>query len=115
MKTVNLNILRHGALALALLAGAALMPQAASAGSLQDRGDFGGTWIPIAPSDHYHWRYAGRYHDYGAPIYVAPDYAYGPSIYDADFFGPPISDGGPDIALVPPEWALPSTSTSAAP
>jgi hypothetical protein len=103
MKTANLNTVRHGALALALLAGAALLPQAATAGSVHGRGDFGGNWIPIAPSDHYDWRYTGRYY-YSAPVYVAPNYVFGPSIYDPDFFGPPVyEDNGPGVALVAPD------------
>jgi hypothetical protein len=89
VQIANLDTLRQGALALALLAGAALMPQAASAGSLQDRGDFGGTWAPIAPSDNQHWRYAER-HYYRGPVYAAPHYAYGPSYYAPEFYGPPV-------------------------
>ena len=90
----------RGALALALLGGVALISAPAQAGSLQDEGDFGGTWTSIGPSDHYHHRYAGPvfgpgyygppayayygpgpYADYGAPVYGAPDeYDYGPGI-----------------------------------
>ena len=100
--------LRRGALALALLGGVALISAPAQAGSLQDEGDFGGTWTPIAPSDHYHQRYAGpvfgpfhygpapyNYYDpglyayYGRPVYGAPE------IYD---YGPPLI-GGPGIGL----------------
>ena len=43
--------LRNGALALALIGGAALLPQAASADSFQESGDFGGTWSRIGPGD----------------------------------------------------------------
>ncbi len=102
MQTVIFKSLRDGALALGLLAAAALLPQAADAGSLQDRGDFGGTWTPIAPSDHHHWRYAERYH-YSEPVFVAPDYAYGPGYYEPESDGPPLYYGdGPGIALVAP-------------
>jgi hypothetical protein len=102
MRTDAFKALRHGALALALIAGATVLPQAASAGSLHDEGDFGGTFVPIAPSDHYHWRYAGGQY-YGSPIYVAPDHVFGPSVYDPDFFGAPIYEEGPGIALIAPE------------
>jgi len=101
MKTAALHRICNYAIALALVAGGVLLPQAAAAGSIQEHGDFGGTWIEIAPSDHYHWRYAGRYY-YSAPIYAAPGYAFGPAVYDPDFFGPPIYDE-PDVALVPPD------------
>jgi len=102
MKSTILNTMRHGALALTLLVGGALISQAASAGSLHDRGDFGGTWIYIAPSDHDHWRYAERYH-YGEPVYVAPHYAYGPGYYEPEPYGPPVYYGdGPGIALMAP-------------
>ena len=91
----------RGALALALLGGAALISAPAQAGSLQDEGDFGGTWTPIAPSDHYHQRYADRY--YGAPLYVAPSYAYGPDYYEPDHYGPPAYyDPSPGFALIAP-------------
>ena len=42
-----------GALALALLGGAALLPAPASANSIHDNGDFGGTWSRIGPSETY--------------------------------------------------------------
>jgi hypothetical protein len=92
--------LRNCVLVLALLGGTALLPQIASAGSVQGRGDFGGSWTRIGPSDHERW----RYHYYGAPVYVAPSYAYGPSYYN--YYGPTYYDygpgafGGPGIAVV---------------
>jgi hypothetical protein len=99
---IPLKTLRNGVFGATLLTGAALLPQAAIAGSLHDEADFGGTWEPIIPSDHYHWRYAGPVYD-GAPIYVAPGYAFGPAIDDPDFFGPPLPDDGPGVALaIPP-------------
>jgi hypothetical protein len=94
--------LRNGVFSLALLAGVALLPQAALAGSLHDEADFGGTWEPIAPSDHYHGRYAGPFY-YAAPVYLTPGYAFGPVINDPDFFGPPLPDDGPGVALVAPD------------
>ena len=93
--------LRRGALALALLGGVALISAPAQAGSLQDEGDFGGSWARIGPSGHYHHRFAEHY--YGAPIDVAPSYAYGPDYYEPDYYGPPASyDSGPGIALIAP-------------
>jgi hypothetical protein len=96
--------LRNGALALALIGGAALLPQPASADSFQEGGDFGGTWTRIGPSDQAGWRHERHY---GAPIYVAPAYAYEldyaepgnygpPGYYD---YGPGIAIGGPDIGF----------------
>jgi hypothetical protein len=93
--------LRRGALAFALLGGVALISAPAQAGSLQDEGDFGGSWARIGPSVHYHHRYPDRY--YGSPIYVAPSYAYGPDYYEPDYYGPPAYyDYGPGIALIAP-------------
>jgi hypothetical protein len=98
------SLLRNGAFALALVAGAALLPQAASAGSVERRGDFGGTWTHIGPSSQDRY-YAGRYYDYSGPIYVAPSYAYGPDYYEPEFYGPPVDDG-PGLALVGPGVGL---------
>jgi hypothetical protein len=98
------SLLRNGALALALMAGAALLSQAASAGSVQRHGDFGGTWTHIGPSNHDRY-YAGRYYDYGGGVYVAPSYAYGPDYYEPEFYGPPVYDG-PGLALVGPGVGL---------
>jgi hypothetical protein len=98
----------RGALALALLGGVALISAPAQAGSLQDEGDFGGTWTSIAPSDHYHQRYAGPVF---GPFYYGPaPYAYyDPGLYA--YYGPPVSEasdaydygplliGGPGIGL----------------
>lgn len=106
MKTVPFKGLRNSALGLALLAGAIVLPQNGFAGSIQDKGDFGGTWVPIAPSDHYDWRYADRL-DFGEPAYVAPDYVYVPPVQDPDFFGPPVyEDYGPGVALAAPDAAV---------
>jgi hypothetical protein len=102
MRTASL--LRNSALALALIAGAALLPQAAPAGSVQRHGDFGGTWTHIGPSNQHRY-YSGRYYDYSGPIFVAPSYAYGPDYYEPEFFGPPVYDG-PGIALVGPGVGL---------
>ena len=91
--------LRNCALVLALLGGTALMPQIASAGSIQGRGDFGGSWTRIGPSDHERWRH---HYYYSAPIYVAPSYAYGPTYYGPDYYGPTYYDYGPGIAFGAP-------------
>jgi hypothetical protein len=83
-------------------ARAALVPQAASAGSLHD-GDFGGTWVYIAPSDHYHWRYAEP--AYERPLLVAPSYAYVPD-YDPELVAPLPYEDGPGIAVAGPDVAV---------
>ena len=88
---------------LALVGGTTLMSQIASADSVQGRGDFGGTWTRIEPSDDERW-----HHHYGdAPVYVAPSYAYGPSYYEPNYYGPTYYDygagvviGGPGIGVV---------------
>jgi hypothetical protein len=98
------SLLLNGAFALALMAGAALLPHAASAGSVQRHGDFGGTWTHLGPSNQHRY-YAGRYYDYSGPIYVAPSYAYGPDTYEPEFYGPPAYDG-PGFALVGPGVGL---------
>lgn len=105
MKTLRFNGWRKGAIALALVACATVLPQTASAGSIQEDGDFGGTWVPIAPSDHYDWRYADRL-AFGEPVYATPD-VLGPRVNDPDFFGPPVYDDyGPGVALVAPDAGI---------
>ena len=95
--------LRGGAIALGLIGAAALLPQAASAGSIQSRGDFGGTWTRFGPSDH--WRHGRHY--YGAPVYVAPAYAYDLDYGEPDYYGPPAYyDYGPGIAIGGPGIGL---------
>lgn len=96
--------LRNSAIALGLLGGAALLPMPASAGSIHDNGDFGGTWNRIGPTDigyrrHYYRNYGYRsygYRDYG---YYTPRYRYyGPSYsyyapYRYGYYGPGVSFG----------------------
>ena len=80
MKTV----LRYGALALAVVAGAALIAPPAEAGSLQRDGYFGGSWRPIGPR---HNRYVERYNrrNYGPDVYA---YAGPGDYYGPDYYGP---------------------------
>ena len=85
--------LRNCVLMLALLGGTALMPQNACADSVQGRGDFGGTWTRIEPSDQERW--PNQY--YNGPIYAAPSYGYGPSYYEPDYYGPTYYDYGPGV------------------
>ena len=47
------KIIKQGALALSLLAGAALVSGPALANSIHDHGHFGGTWSRMGPSHHY--------------------------------------------------------------
>jgi len=90
------SLLLGGVTALALAGAVALLPQAASAGSIQHRGDFGGTWTRIGPSDNYR---AHRRH-YGAPVYAAPAYAYDLDYGDPYYYGPPAYyDYGPGVAI----------------
>ncbi len=106
--------LRKCAFALGLLAGGALLlPVAASAGSIHDNGDFGGSWNRIGPSDvgyrHRYYRNYG-YRDYGyrsygyyAPRYYAPRY-YSPGYsyyapYGYGYYGPGVSIGGPGFRI----------------
>ena len=97
-----LKSLRGGAIALALIAATAL-PQTTSAGSIQSRGDFGGTWTRIGPSDH--WRHERHY--YAAPVYMAPPYAYELDYGEPDDYGPPAYyDYGPGIAIGGPGIGL---------
>jgi hypothetical protein len=75
------NIMRNGALALSLIAGAALIaaPSVAEAKSIQREGYFGGTWGPIGPKNN---RYVKRHnrgyygHGYYGRGYYAPRYSY---------------------------------------
>ena len=73
--------LRNGALALALIGGAALVSAPASANSIHNEGKFGGTWSSIGPSDYLDRGYAGR---------VDPLYE-GPHVYTG---GPGYAGGG---------------------
>lgn len=82
------NIIRSGALTLALIAGVALVAAPpAEARSIQRDGYFGGTWSPIGPRhNHYVQRYYRRhgpnFYAYAGPGYgYEPDYYYGPGYY----------------------------------
>ena len=89
--------IKHGAVALSLLAGAALMTAPAFADSIHRHGHFGGTWNRIGPSHH---------HDYYARNYYAPRYAYrgyaynGPRYYSYD--EPYYYDYGPSVSFSVP-------------
>lgn len=73
------KIIKQGALAVALLAGAALVSGQALANSVHEHGHFGGTWNRIGPS-HHHGYYAFRgYRGYYGP---GPYAYYGPRYYD---------------------------------
>ena len=90
------KIIKQGALALSLLAGAALIAAPASANSIHDNGRFGGTWNRIGPS-HHHDRWAYRDYNRG---YVSRGYSrgyayrgyYGPGPYAS--YGPSYYDYG---------------------
>jgi len=108
------NRLRKCAIALSLLGGVALLPISASAGSIHDNGNFGGSWNRIGPSDvgyrrHYYRNYGYRnygYRDYGYRSYgyYAPRYRYAPAYsyyapYGYGYYGPGVSIGGPGFSI----------------
>jgi hypothetical protein len=72
------HTIRNRAFALSLLCGAALFALPAAANSIQEEGNFGGTWSRIGPNT-----YRDRY---DTPGYYAPEAApsYYPGAYDYD-------------------------------
>ena len=75
------NIIKQGALALSLFAGAALVSGPVFADSIHDHGHFGGTWSRgYAYRGYYGPRpyayYGPRYYDYG----YGPGYVGGPGV-----------------------------------
>jgi len=103
------KIIRQGAFALSLLAGAALVSAPAFANSIHDNGRFGGSWSRIGPS-HHHDRYARNfYRNYDRGYYrgyygSGPYASYGPSYYDYGYapsyygYGPGFI-GGPGVGF----------------
>jgi len=77
--------LRNGAFALALIGGAALVSAPASANSIHNEGNFGGTWSSIGPGDYSERGFAGR----ADPLYE----------------GPHVHVGGPGYAEGPPAYS----------
>ena len=76
------HILRNGAVALGLIAGAALLAvPTSSANAIQQDGYFGGTWAPIGPRDNRHVRRYQRQHGYYPDRYVYGPRYYGPGYY----------------------------------
>ena len=72
------NMIRHSALALSLLAGAALIAAPASvaeAKSIQRDGYFGGTWSPIGPRNNRYVKRDRRNYGYNRS-YNGPRYSY---------------------------------------
>jgi len=107
------KIITQGAFALSLLAGAAFLAAPASAASVHDNGNFGGTWSRIGPS-HNNDRYARNvyrgydrgyvsrgyaYREYPSRGYYGqrPYASYGPSYYDYGY-GPGFI-GGPGVGF----------------
>jgi len=95
------NIIRNGALALSLVAGAALIAAPASvaeAKSIQRDGYFGGTYEPIGPRNNRHVQRYHRnhgYYDRGPRFgYYSPGYRYG-------YYGRPYGyyDRGPGFSI----------------
>jgi hypothetical protein len=78
--------MKHGALALALVSGAALLAGPAAANSIHDEGDFGGGYRiigPGGPERHDYLRHhVFRPNDESRPIYFydyGPAWGYGPA------------------------------------
>ncbi len=93
--------LKGCAIAVTLLGAVALAAPPASANSLHNEGNFGGTWSRIAPSSSYGYRrHAGRvaplhgyYGGYAyAPYYRAPYYGRG-------YYGPGFAVRGPGFGV----------------
>ncbi|HZP07915.1 hypothetical protein [Methyloceanibacter sp.] len=80
---------KQGALALALLGGAALFSGPAIANSIHDEGDFGGGYLIIGPGGperhHYLRHHVFRPNDEARPIY---SFSYGPATGFYDVYGP---------------------------
>jgi hypothetical protein len=91
--------LRRGALALALLGGAALLGSPASANDFSEEGDFGGTYLYIGPGV----AYAPPAIVYPAPVYPAP--VYGPPVYAAPVYPGPVV-APPVLDYYPPDGAI---------
>lgn len=87
--------MKHGALALGLIAGALLVTApAATAKSIQRDGYFGGTWSPIGPKNN---RHVKRYHRNYGGYYGPRRYSYyGPRAYYGD---PYYYDYGPGVGF----------------
>jgi hypothetical protein len=98
------NILRNGALALSLIAGAALIAAPATtaeAKSIQRDGYFGGTWSPIGPKNNRHVKRYHRNHGYYARGYYGPRYGYYGPRYRYGYYGRPYGyyDSGPGFSI----------------
>jgi hypothetical protein len=101
------NKLRNSAIAVAIVGAAAFAPIPASADSIHNRGDFGGTWNRIGPTDvgYRHRHYSHRHYGYRSYGYYAPRYRYyGPSYsyyrpYPNYYYGPGVSVGGPGFSV----------------
>ena len=93
------DLFRKSALALAFIGGVALVSAPATAGSIHKRGDFGGTWSRIGPSDQYrNKRYSNRsYNSYRS--YRGPGYAYGYGPRYGGYYDAPYGYDRPGIGL----------------
>jgi len=95
--------LRCCAVAAMSFATLALGAPPASANSIHNEGNFGGTWSRIAPSSSYGYRrHAGRlaplhgyYGRYGYAPYYGPGYYY----YGPGYYGPGFAIGGPGLSV----------------
>jgi hypothetical protein len=89
------------AIAATLLGAIALAVPPASANSLHNEGNFGGTWSRIAPSSSYGYRrHAGRVaplHGYYGGYAYAP--YYGAPYYGPGYYGPGFAVGGPGFSV----------------
>jgi hypothetical protein len=95
------NMIRHGALALSLLAGGALIaaPTVAEAKSIQRDGYFGGTYEPIGPRNNRHVKRHHRNHGYYNRGYYGPRYSYYGPRYRYGYRAPYYYDRGPGFSI----------------
>jgi hypothetical protein len=96
-----MNATLKGCAIAATLLGALCLAAPASANSLHNEGNFGGTWSRIAPSSSYGYRrHAGRVaplHGYYGSYAYAP--YYGAPYYGPGYYGPGFAVGGPGFSV----------------
>jgi hypothetical protein len=97
--------LKGCAIAATMFGALALSAPPASANSLHNEGNFGGSYSRIAPSSSYGYRrHAGRIAPlhrgyYGRYAYGPAFYGYGPGYYGPGYYGPGLAIGGPGIGV----------------
>jgi len=96
------TLIRNGALALSLIAGAALVAApatTATAKSIQQDGYFGGTWRPIGPKNNRYVNRYDRHRGYGRDYY-APRRGYAYNGRRGGYYNSPYYyDRGPGFSI----------------